>query len=69
VISHGGGYYSLYLYLRAATVKKGDHVLRGARIGSVGGERTPEGAHIEFQIRGPTGQPVDPLAWLRPRAR
>lgn len=65
VISHGGGYYSLYLYLRDISVRQGASVVRGQSVGTVGGERTPEGAHIEFQIRTPGGQAVDPLTWLR----
>lgn len=67
VISHGGGYYSLYLYLRDVTVREGAKVTRDQAVGSVGGEATPEGAHIEFQIRAPGGEAVDPLAWLRSR--
>ena len=39
----------------------------GQLLGSVGGARTPEGAHIEFQIRSPGGEAVDPLGWLRRR--
>jgi septal ring factor EnvC (AmiA/AmiB activator) len=68
VLSHGGGYYSLYLYLQSVTVKEGDQVTRNQIVGSVGGEKTPEGTHIEFQIRAPGGQAVDPLAWLKKRA-
>jgi hypothetical protein len=38
----------------------------------VGGEQTPEGPHVEFQVRVPLrpGQieAVDPLTWLRSRA-
>jgi len=49
----------------------GDRVARGQLIGTVGGEGTPEGAHIEFQVRVPVrgGVPeaVDPLAWLSGR--
>jgi murein hydrolase activator len=67
VLSHGGGYYSLYLYLRELRVKEGDEVTRNQPIGSVGGEQTPEGAHIEFQIRAPGGEAVDPLVWLQRR--
>jgi murein hydrolase activator len=67
VLSHGGGYYSLYLYLREIAVKEGDEVTRSQVIGSVGGESTPEGAHIEFQIRAPGGEAVDPLVWLQRR--
>lgn len=71
VIGHGGGYYTLYLRLRSIAVKVGQKVASGQTVGSVGGEATPEGAHLEFQVRtpgasGPT--PVDPLNWLRARA-
>ncbi|MDB4949557.1 MAG: Peptidase, partial [Gemmatimonadetes bacterium] len=65
VVSHGGGYYSLYLYLRDVAVREGQSVTKGQTVGAVGGESTPEGAHIEFQIRTPGGQAVDPLGWLR----
>jgi murein hydrolase activator len=68
VVSHGGGYYSLYLYLRDISVKEGDEVTRAQLIGGVGGENTPEGPHIEFQIRAPGGEAVDPLIWLQRRA-
>jgi murein DD-endopeptidase MepM/ murein hydrolase activator NlpD len=46
-------------------------VTTGQVVGTVGGEQTAEGAHIEFQVRVPMGggsEPVDPLAWLRGRA-
>jgi len=67
VVSHGGGYYSLYLYLKEVQVQQGATVAKGQVIGTVGGEATPEGAHVEFQIRTPGGEAVDPLAWLRGR--
>lgn len=67
VLSHGGGYYSLYLYLSEVAVREGEAIGRGQVLGSVGGARTPEGAHIEFQIRSPGGEAVDPLGWLRRR--
>lgn len=71
IVSHGGGYYTLYLYLRDLTVREGDRVRSGEVVGHVGGRETPEGAHVEFQIRepNPAGQPraVDPLEWLRKR--
>ncbi len=73
MVSHGGGYYTLYLYLQEVRVRNGDSVANGQVIGTVGGERTPEGPHIEFQVRAPTRsggmpEPVDPLAWLRSRS-
>jgi septal ring factor EnvC (AmiA/AmiB activator) len=67
VLSHGGGYYSLYLYLKDIVVTEGDFVKQGQVLGTVGGEQTPEGPHVEFQIRAPGGRAVDPLAWLRKR--
>jgi murein hydrolase activator len=69
VVSHGGGYYSLYLYLKDMHVRPGTPVTKGQVIGTVGGEHTREGAHVEFQIREPGGGAVDPLTWLRRRAQ
>ena len=65
VISHGGGYYSLYLYLKDVHVRPGAQVTKGQTIGTVGGEASPEGPHLEFQIREPGGGAVDPVRWLR----
>jgi len=73
VIEHGGGFYSVYLYLSDITVHDGDPVNRGEVIGSSGGENSDEHAHIEFQIRGEeAGEPgqvraLDPVTWLRRR--
>ena len=71
VLSHGGGFYTLYLYLEEVGVVQGRDVQLGQVIGTVGGSQTPEGPHIEFQIRAPTegSTPLaqDPLEWLRPR--
>lgn len=71
IISHGGGYRTLYLYLQRIEVEVNQVIRAGQGIGTVGGERTAEGAHIEFQVRVPidgTIEPVDPLTWLRARA-
>lgn len=70
MISHGGGYYTLYLYLQNVDVRTGEHVADGQVVGTVGGADSPEGPHIEFQVRAPVnGAPVavDPLSWLRSR--
>jgi septal ring factor EnvC (AmiA/AmiB activator) len=68
ILSHGGGYYSLYLYLDQVNVREGAQVTRGQTLGTVGGQGTPEGPHLEFQIRTPDGPATDPLGWLRKRA-
>ncbi|MBR9990313.1 MAG: peptidoglycan DD-metalloendopeptidase family protein [Gemmatimonadetes bacterium] len=71
IISHGGGYRTLYLYLQTIEVQVNQIIRAGQGVGTVGGERTAEGAHIEFQVRVPIDgaiEPVDPLTWLRSRA-
>jgi len=72
IVSHGGGFYTLYHFLKTVAVREGQEITAGQTIGTVGGEQTPEGAHIEFQVRAPVDgglpQPVDPLNWLQRRA-
>lgn len=71
VLSHGGGFYTLYLYLEEIGVVQGREVEAGQVVGTVGGAQTPEGSHLEFQIRAPIAggapQAMDPLQWLRSR--
>ena len=73
VLSHGDGFYTLYLYLDEIGVIEGRDVTAGQVVGTVGGDDTPEGPHIEFQIRAPlegsSPQAQDPLLWLRARGR
>jgi septal ring factor EnvC (AmiA/AmiB activator) len=68
VLSHGEGFYTLYLYLEDVGVLEGRRVAAGDVLGTVGGADTPEGPHVEFQVRAPQGggspQAQDPLAWL-----
>jgi septal ring factor EnvC (AmiA/AmiB activator) len=74
IVSHGGGYFSLYLYLESLTVREGDVVEAGHLIGYVGALRSADQSepHMEFQIRepNPSDQPiaVDPVRWLRRRS-
>ncbi len=68
VLSHGGGYYTLYLYLGETRVQEGQDVPAGYVLGTVG-SGPEEGPHLYLQIHAPVrGQspvPVDPLPWLR----
>ena len=72
VLSHGDGFYTLYLYLEDIGVVEGRRVEAGQVVGTVGGTDTPEGPHVEFQVRVPQNggspQAQDPLRWLRERA-
>ena len=63
ILSHGGGFYTVYMYLEEIGVTEGRAVTAGQVVGTVGGADTPEGPHLEFQVRNPQAQ--DPLAWLR----
>ncbi len=71
VLSHGDGFYTLYLYLEEIGAVEGRDVAAGQVVGTVGGRETPEGPHLEFQIRAPDGgaspRAQDPLRWLRRR--
>ncbi len=73
MLSHGDGFYTLYLYLEDIGVVMGRDVEAGQVVGTVGGADTPEGPHVEFQIRAPlqgssaAAPAQDPLLWLRPR--
>jgi septal ring factor EnvC (AmiA/AmiB activator) len=73
VLSHGQGFYTLYLYLEEIGVIQGRQVEVGQVVGTVGGSDTPEGPHVEFQVRAPVdgGSPQahDPLRWLRSQGR
>ncbi|HSH45020.1 MAG TPA: peptidoglycan DD-metalloendopeptidase family protein [Longimicrobiales bacterium] len=70
VLSHGEGYYTLYLYLGEVNVVEGQDVSTGTVIGSVG-PSSEDGPHLFFRIHAPVnGQApvaVDPLPWLRDR--
>ncbi|MDH5589186.1 MAG: peptidoglycan DD-metalloendopeptidase family protein [Gemmatimonadota bacterium] len=71
VLDHGDGFYTLYLYLEEIGVVQGRDVEPGQVVGPVGGGETPEGPHLEFQIRAPNAggspQVQDPLLWLKPK--
>lgn len=70
MIDHGGGFYTIYLYLSAVAVIANQEVDGGTVIGRSGGQGTEEGPHFEFQIyQSPPGSQealqLDPLNWLK----
>jgi septal ring factor EnvC (AmiA/AmiB activator) len=70
MIDHGGGFYTLYLYLSIVSVLPDQQVAGGTIVGRSGGQGTDEGPHFEFQIRQvPEGRsqplPLDPMNWLK----
>lgn len=67
VVDHGGGFYTLYLYLSRVDVAQGQRVAPGEVVGRSGGAASDHGPHLEFQIRGEGGIALDPLNWLKGR--
>ncbi|MER7519471.1 transglycosylase family protein [Streptomyces sp. NPDC126499] len=69
VIRHQDGRYSQYAHLSALTVREGQRVNTGQRIGRSGSTGNSSGPHLHFEVRtGPGyGSDIDPLAYLRAR--
>ncbi|MFJ8996881.1 transglycosylase family protein [Streptomyces sp. NPDC102359] len=67
VVRHADGRYSQYAHLSAISVKSGQSVGAGQRIGRSGSTGNSSGPHLHFEVRtGPGfGSDVDPLAYLR----
>jgi murein DD-endopeptidase MepM/ murein hydrolase activator NlpD len=69
VVRHGDGRYSQYAHLSAISVKDGQSVGAGQRLGRSGSTGNVTGPHLHFEVRtGPGfGSDVDPVAYLRAR--
>ncbi|HEX5109696.1 MAG TPA: peptidoglycan DD-metalloendopeptidase family protein [Vicinamibacterales bacterium] len=67
ILDHGGGHYSLYGYLGAIGVARGQTVESGSEVGQVGPSPAgPPALYFEMRI---DGRSVDPVQWLQPRPR
>ena len=66
ILDHGGGFYTLYLYLSEVQVHVGERVSAGQVVGLSGGAASSEGPHVEFQLREGLVR-LDPTTWLRAR--
>jgi len=64
VLSHDGGYSTVYGHNSVNLVKKGQYVNKGSIIGKVGRTGNATGAHLHFEIR-LSGKPVNPLPYLK----
>ncbi|MET9119141.1 transglycosylase family protein [Streptomyces longwoodensis] len=67
VIRHVDGHYSQYAHLSAISVRSGQSVDTGQRIGRSGSTGNSTGPHLHFEVRtGPGfGSDVDPVGYLR----
>ena len=66
VVDHGDGLTSLYAHLSQVTVRSGDDVVAGHRVGSMGTSGSVTGSHLHFELRR-GGVAVDPRDWLPER--
>lgn len=51
VINHGNGFTTLYAHLSSVSVRQGDVVAQGQRIGTAGATGMATGTHLHFEIR------------------
>jgi murein DD-endopeptidase MepM/ murein hydrolase activator NlpD len=63
ILSHSGGYQTMYAHLSQVSVKQGGYVEQGAKIGEVGNTGYSTGPHLHFSIY-KNGKAVNPLDFL-----
>ncbi len=66
ILSHGGGYNSVYAHCSEILVRKGDVVRAGLPVALAGETGSLKGPFLYFEIR-EGGKPVDPALWLQRR--
>ena len=62
IIEHEGGWSTLYGHFEETHVTAGQTVSAGHLIGGQGSTGNSTGAHCHFEIRDPSGTPVDPAS-------
>ena len=66
IIAHANAYQTLYAHLHTVSVRRGDTVRQGARIGTVGSTGLSTGPHLHFAIYR-NNRALNPLDLLNPR--
>jgi len=64
-IDHGNGLVTRYAHCSSLSVKEGDLVVRGQRVGTVGSTGRSTGPHLHFEVR-LNGAPQNPARFLQP---
>lgn len=64
ILSHNGGYSTVYAHNSVNLVRKGQNVKRGSIIAKLGSTGNATGPHLHFEIRA-VGKPVNPLSYLK----
>jgi murein DD-endopeptidase MepM/ murein hydrolase activator NlpD len=65
IISHPNGYKTLYGHLNSFSVKQGDRVVRGKKIGESGNTGYSTGPHLHFSVYDRSNKFVNPLDLLQ----
>ena len=63
ILSHDGGFQTLYAHLNTVAVAQGAYASRGSKIGEVGSTGYSTGPHLHFAVY-KNGKPVNPLEYL-----
>jgi murein DD-endopeptidase MepM/ murein hydrolase activator NlpD len=63
IVSHGGGFQSMYAHLSATSVLQGSTVVQGTKIGEVGNTGYSTGPHLHFAVF-KNGRAIDPRELL-----
>jgi hypothetical protein len=63
-VAHGGGVVSMYAHLSGFSVRVGQSVATGTRVGRIGSSGESTGPHLHFEVR-VRGAAVDPVPVLR----
>ena len=63
IIKHANGYQSLYGHMSRITVREGQYVYQGTKIGEMGNTGRSTGPHLHFSIY-KNNSPVNPLTYL-----
>lgn len=67
-ILHEDGVETYYAHMRVATVKEGERVYKGQKVGEVGLTGVTTGPHLHFEVR-IDGSPVNPVNYLPKKRR
>ncbi|GHU07952.1 hypothetical protein FACS1894151_03070 [Spirochaetia bacterium] len=63
ILTHTGGYQTMYAHMSVTSVKQGVYVMQGGKIGEVGSTGYSTGPHLHFAIY-KSGKAVNPLEFL-----
>ncbi|MCD6170576.1 MAG: peptidoglycan DD-metalloendopeptidase family protein [Candidatus Latescibacteria bacterium] len=63
VVDHGYGYETVYAHLSRITVRRGQGVKRGEKIGEMGNTGRSTGTHLHYEVK-VNGRPVNPLRFF-----